>query len=994
MADIRITPFASRGDKQPVMDRSTAQRQDYGFRAASTSGELEGLVKGLSALNPALNEYAQQSAQDAARQANIEGRAAGERADMSQIAASELAGQPLPTSVPPAFDNAYRNGLRGVLASRAGASVKQDMLTQYNEQKDTEGFDPGTFLNKFRSTTMAAFLEPSMAVEVGGHINQAEVAIRSDLERTRMTRQLEATEAAFTEVVRDKLSPTMTSSDLLASYTMDILPAARAINKSPKDAAKVLFNRISVMSDQVGGAPQMFDVFEKEDAEGMTLASRNPELAAQIINGKQAAQQQLTAGIIKRTQVNLFKSIDELDKMPSSAITVDLLSPMIGETNIFTNFNQAHAYLQKRQSEVNRGSELAAVQDNWNNRTMGRLPPDLQKDVAEANLGPAVDQLFKAAQAGDPQQVAGLAAQLAKEISYRELSVPLPALERFLETLNTGLPNKEGPDRAFLAKAELFKAFSPTPQFRSMYFKGDSEKLMDRYQASMTAGSTSEAAYAMAYQSISPEAKRAAEVAAKDPKFLKAAQGTVNEVIGSSFWPQVFGGNGRPNNDDVVSADAYTAMLDYKRQNPNAGADEVATFAKGYVANNYVHDTASGNVVKVPKQFANQRTQQALSAYSEDIMAKARLSSRNDGDWQVEYRPEGTEGSVMVVLKNGDGAVTPVGRTTFGNIVQADLLKKEINHNPGPNGEPSEALRLQEVRRQVESGQVDPGFMAANRELVTKARALKLMPMSVVQKMDKAVSDGMREQLKSIPRVSFGKPDYSDLSTIPKRGTAVVNNKVTAQVANQFANAPMMGPGLQHQGLAASLITMGEGVVLQAYPDPAKDAGNNIGAGYNLKANAANAPSDLKRAGVPESLIQDVIAGKRQMTTEQVMRLTQVAMPRYENLARDTAEKTSPGLWAKMTPPQKAVMIDVAYQVGSVDQFRRAWSALANGDQEGFIKEAQTTYVNQSGERVTDKRRNTLRAAMLGGSPQWSATIDKYGSLPGSALDVAALNRK
>jgi len=196
------------------------------------------------------------------------------------------------------------------------------------------------------------------------------------------------------------------------------------------------------------------------------------------------------------------------------------------------------------------------------------------------------------------------------------------------------------------------------------------------------------------------------------------------------------------------------------------------------------------------------------------------------------------------------------------------------------------------------------------------------------------------------------------------------------------------------RGLASSLITMGEGVVKQAYDDPASGAGRNIGAGYNLKANAANAPADLKRAGVPEGSIQGVIDGKFQMTTEQVQRLTQVSLGRYESMTRDTAEKTSPGLWAKMSPQQKAVMIDVAYQVGSTDQFRKAWTALASGDAKGFAENANTTYVNQAGVRVTDTRRNSLRAAMLQGSSTWDATISKYGSLPSNALEVAALNRK
>lgn len=233
------------------------------------------------------------------------------------------------------------------------------------------------------------------------------------------------------------------------------------------------------------------------------------------------------------------------------------------------------------------------------------------------------------------------------------------------------------------------------------------------------------------------------------------------------------------------------------------------------------------------------------------------------------------------------------------------------------------------------------------------------------------------------------------VSTIKQRGNALVDTKSTASLARQFAAtspADRVDSDKYGRSLAASLITMGEGVVTHAYDDPAQGAGRNIGTGYNLKANAENAASDLRRAGVPSGSVQGVIDGTLQMTSDQVSRLTQLSIQKYEAIAKDTAEKSAPGLWAKMTAPQKAVMMDVAYQVGSVDKFRNAWKALASGDTTAFEANVATTYVNKSGERVTDKRRTSLRASMLAGSSTWDATVNKYGSYPSTALDVASLN--
>lgn len=181
--------------------------------------------------------------------------------------------------------------------------------------------------------------------------------------------------------------------------------------------------------------------------------------------------------------------------------------------------------------------------------------------------------------------------------------------------------------------------------------------------------------------------------------------------------------------------------------------------------------------------------------------------------------------------------------------------------------------------------------------------------------------------------------------------------------------------------------------MLKAYDDPAQGAGKNIGMGYNLKANAATAREDLKRAGVPEDRVQAVIDGTAQLTPQQASRLLLVSLPRYEKKAMDTANRVQPGLWERMTAGQKAVMVDVAYQVGDVGQFRKAWDALVRGDVEAFAQETKVTYVDRNGVRKEDKRRNDLRAAMLNGDSMWLAAVDKYGGFPSNAMEAYALNQ-
>jgi hypothetical protein len=1000
MADIRISALPqSGGQRQPVQDRVTAQRQDYGFQAADTGSELTGLIRGLSALNPALaahNDAAIQSEADAARKAGI---VEANRMDMSTVAAEELAGRPLPSSVPPAFDNAYREGLKSVLGDRAGANIKSQMLTEYNEKKDTEGFSFGGFLDNFRANAMGGFVDPLMAAKVGQHINQMEVGLRDNFERNRLERQEEAVTSAFTQVVADRLSPTMNAAELYDTYHSQVLPEALRINKSPKDAVRFLFDRVNQMSDQVGGSPAMYDAFEKMDAEGMTLASRNPEVAKQVATARASAQAQLDRHMLEAGEVNVFKSLVGLDTQAArdpASITPELLSGMIGKFNVFPHAEAAMGYYRKVQADRAKANGVAGLEEAFQGRFAGSLPPDAQKDLMEAKFGPAVQAMFKAAAGNDPAtnaQIPAMAEDIVKRLTWHGFTEPMPQLQRYIERLGSQLPSKEGPSNAFKAAATIYKGLAGNHLVRGAYFKNDVSDLMDEYTAAVTEGGDPMAAYQQAYTAISPEAKKAAEAMSKDPAFVKKTKEAVDEAIGSSWWPQLLGGKGRPTNADGAEMDARLAATQYKRRHPNASVDQLADYAKRHIETNYIHDETSRTLVKVPPQMATPAAQEALTEYSKLLIDAYRLDSGMPGDWRVQYTPEDREGTMSVALVNSSGGTHLIGSQKIEQIIAAQNYEKTIDHTPGPNGEPSEAMRFDEVKRQLRSGTVDPVYLQENRRVIDKARMLKLLPARDLKAIDKLSLDATLKQLKEVPKMSFGEPDFSTLAAAPT-GRVRVDNKMTASIAQSFALAPPGQMGTASAQLAASLITMGEAVVLQASPDPAKGAGMNIGSGYNLKANEKTVRADLKRARVPESQIDGVLNGTRQLTKDHVMRLTQIAIPRYEEQARKTADATAPGLWNRMTTQQKAVMIDVAYQVGNVDQFKKAWAALASGDTAGFAREAQTTYVNQSGEHVVDKRRNSLRASMLQGLPNWNATVTKYGSYPSNAVDVATLNNK
>lgn len=995
MADIRISALPQVAtQRQPVLDRAAAQRQNYGFTAAASNSNLEGLVNGLAALNPELRRRTDMAINVEAAAANAAGVAEANRMEMSGIAEKELLATPLPSSVPPAFDNAFRVGLKGVLGDRAGASVKADIVRAYSEQKDAEGFDPAKFLAEARANAMAGFADPEMAAKVGSQVNQIEVAIRNDVETKRMKQQAEAVDAALVTVVQDKLSPTATVEELAATYHNEVLPAFRAVSKSPKDAQEYLLAHLTNMSAKLGGAPQLFDMFDMPGPEGKSLSSFNsPEMASKIRSAREHATSVMDRNITEATQKSLFEQRASLDKVKATnpaAITPELVMGLIGPHNQFRTFESAAAYLADAQREVQDQLGIQELQGSWDAGELFRHKPEEQVKLIEKNIGPQLDALAGAFRAGNPTEVAQLSSVLAQEVARRGASVVVPSIKRMIETVTTGGENKDGPPPGFQSLVELHKAFSVAPKFRAEHFTGDIADIMEVYTRQVSSGVDPKAAYAAAYSSVSPEAKATAEAYAKTPEFAKWASAAVDEVIGSSVIPQWMGGAGRNQNIEAVNVDTKASMMQFMRMHPNAHPDTIKAFAENHVKSNWVHDETTRTAIKVPPQFANADTQEAITAFSKKLMEDKRVKDL-PGDWSVGYQQEGSEGQYRAVLLNNGVATQLVGRINLQTIKDAHYNEKHIDHKPTTDGSLNEGQKLGLLNQQIQSGQIDPNFVASNQALIAKARLTGAIPKATLAKLDKMQAATMLQRIKEVPQMTFGKPDPSAITEIKQRGVVKVDSKLTATMARQFA---MTGPAPGATGLAASLITMSEGVVKYAYDDPAHGAGKNIGAGYNLNANKDNVHSDLKRAGVPESQIQGIIDGKFQMTDQQVQRLTQVTVGRYESLAKDTAEKTSPGLWRRMTDAQKAVMTDVAYQVGSTDQFRKAWAALAAGDNEAFLKEAATTYVNKQGQRVPDKRRNGLRSAMLGGLATWDVAVSKYGSLPSNALEVAALNSK
>ncbi len=971
-----------------VQERVVARVHDRGFTAPAVnhnSAELDSLVRGLSNFNSALSGYSNQERQrhdEADQKSTLEASARDAQvADHVKQGVEEIVAADLPNDVPPAYGNLYRESLGSLLVDRAAIKAKQDFATEYQEASQKEDFNTDQFIHGFRQKALSGLTSPALIGRMGKHLGELEGSLRADAEKKRLAKLEDTVNAGLFTAYQENFRADMTPEQIHASY-LQAQPAWRGLGRSSKELASMLLGRLTYMSNAKGGDPSVFDVFDMPSDNGQPLLANNPEIAGAVMQAREQARAQNSRALEEASQKDNLVALDRINRDTETnpqAVTYERVLSMMGPHGVFPTTEAAASALARARAKAAENSLDAGYMDAFRAGTLGRYEVSIQNKVLEKHLGPAITQAWGEAVNGNPAAATGLATAIMQAQSMAKATVPVAAIKRLIESTVTSQASAEGPDGSFMAVVELYKGFSADPKFRDMYFTEDERDVLNAYQRAATTGTDPKAAYTAAFNSVSPQAKAAAEAFTKTPEFKTKVKDATANVVGTG-WPRWMGGAGGVRNTTQVETDVQAAVRDYLGRKPYATADDVSNFTDSWVSKNYIMDRTSGVAIKVPPALADDTTREAIGEYSKRLTEAYRLNDRRDSEWRVQYRPMGDQGLLQVVLSDGS-AESNLGVIPLQTLRDSFVAEKSFSA--------PEVAALRSLQQQASSGQVDVAMVEANGTLIAKAKQLKGLPPETIKRLEKLQYDTVKQRMDAMPKMLLGTPTLDSLQHVPTRGTKV-DNKLTASVAKQMFGAAGTTP---HHSKAASLITMGEAVMLKAYPDPAKDAGNNIGMGYNLKANAATVHADLHQAGVPKDRVQAVIDGTAQLTPQQAQRLLLVTMPRYEKQVMDTAEKTAPGLWDRMSPQQKAVMVDVAWQTGGADKFRKAWAALAAGNVESFREETRVYYTDREGVKKEDKRRNDLRAAMLNGDAQWLAVIDKYGRFPANAMEAFALNR-
>lgn len=993
MAEIRTTPLPQlRESSRTVIDRAVASPKNMGFQApsvTSSSAEAEGLVRGLASFNANLGQFTDYSIREERQRVtelvSNEAAAVAARADGTKSIEENLS-QDVPANVPVAYGKMFKETLGSLLVDREALRASKDWTASFHEASKDPNFDVEAFIKEQRGKTLGGLTDASLVGRMGGHIQRLEGSIRAEAEKQRIAKLEETATSGMLASVEANIQPGMTPDEVAAKLS-SLGDAFVTMGRSRKETAAMVLGRISFLSEQMNGTPELFTAFEKTDPKtGQSFLTLNPELAGMVTQARTQALNRNKAYLEEASQKDNLPKLDAYNKdleTNPAAITLERVMQDVGRHGVFASTEQAASILHRARVALGEQGVNAQVDGAVSNGTLWMYDPQVQKKGLDRKYGSLVQSLAQRSVEGDQEALNELAKVVVAAQSSAGSSITIGAMERFVQAATQNL-NGSTPTPATKAAASLYSILSANPAVRDRYFNEDASQLLRQYNAAIQGGNDENAAYAAAVRSVSPEAKEQAKKLIGTDAFKDKVKAAAKEVEGSSFLPSWLGGNGRVSNPESVTSAATVAARQYLERNPNADPKDAVAYANQWVSRNFVMDESTQKAVKVPEGMADPLTREAITEYSKRLAEVYRLSDRNDGEWGINFMPSGENGVLQVTRSDGAAHVTigHVNVATLRDAFQADKVYTDV-----------ERQQLSQIKAQLTAGTLDPALVEQAAPALAKARSLRSgLPAEMLKQVDRLQLDTVKRNLDAMPKFSMDTPTLEGLQFVPQRGVKV-DNKLTASIAKKFALSGVPGSGSPAMGLAASLVTMGEAVVLKASPDPNPQAGNNIGMGYNLKANEKTARQDLQRAGVSPDKVDAVINGQAQLTPDQAMRLTQVALPRYEKLARDTAEKTAPGLWGRMTQFQQAVMVDIAWQTGNPEQFRRAWSAVASGNNEAFINESKVFYKNAKGEKVEDKRRNDLRAAMLNGHAQWQAVIDRYGSFPTNSLDAVALNQ-
>ncbi|KVA68676.1 hypothetical protein WI61_14900 [Burkholderia cepacia] len=964
----------SQPQERPV-DTYAAPQQDSTFH---------GLLTGLQTFNPALQEYVNLENQKDATQAFKAGTSAGQLSDAGLIDA-QTGGIKVPPSsadsrVDPAFNDTFAQGYRNAVGLKIGNQVQTDILSAYQEHKNQDGFDPEKFLHEQVAQHTAGLTDPAIVDQVSKSVATTADSVRKDFAQVQFQRLKETAFGNFSAVADGVLDPTKSLQQMWDGVQQTLEPMRGQMGMMTRpEMADMLLDKINNLSSQAGGRPELFDLFTqfKDPHTGLTLQQMNPKIQSEATRLQHRALEEQNQRIEQAQQTDFFKRTVADEEAASQGQQPDIndFVNRIGPLNQFKSASAALGEYRRLQSMADAAQQNVQAVQSVGSGTAWALDKKDAQAALDTVQQPDVNTLMQVASGkvgGDPSQIPQVQQAIKSIVDITGRSgrsdIANSKLKALIDGTVNAVPPKDGtPSSQFKLAAALYAGMPD--QIRSLYFDEKASALYDSYQRDPMGRISPADAMQNAYRAISPEAIKAAKDITSDPQWKTKVASTVSNLTTSRLqhWPIVgwiasAAGYGAAVNEQATDTWAQLELQRYYQRNPNATQDQADQFITGRVRANFVYDQTNRINVQVPDGQASDAAKEAINSYLEKAREKygvpdeqGFISRKVTG--LLGIPPDAHQSVGLIYSKDGNyqlAAFTngaPIHKledVTFSQIMAQAASQKLLSND-------ERAAMATLYTKLVKDRTATTQDLVDNAEVLAKAANLK------------QINDLMRERISAVREGAFeaGIRNLVQFSASPASFAGLAGSRLTGQGSKIQVNqaSSFMASG----SLSAALTAMGEGLVLKATPDPNPKAGNNIGYGYNLNANAGTIAEDFRRAGIPATSIDGIKAGTVQITPEQAARLLEVSLPRYEARAKQAVDAVDPNLWPALSMPQKAALTDVSYQVGDVGQFHKALGALARKDVAGFQDALKVTYLDKDGNRREDVRRNNLRALMVSG---------------------------
>lgn len=938
---------------------------------------LAQLAAGLAQFNPALGQYLQRSNTIDAMDAIDGGTAAAQKDVLAGMNPKEAIKSPIsmPEEVNPAFSKHFERGYREVLGQRIAEGLQGDLLKEYSKVRleNPEGVEQ--FITAWTQKHTAGIDDPLVLEAVTKRHTEAVRAIRSDavglLQQRAIASAKESVAASFGALTGDMDTATMAD-----VFHNQIAPAALRTNLFTRtELSGMLLEKINSLSTAMGGRPELYEQVFKEAIDpstGKTMVQMNPKFAESVEQLQAQASAQAYQKLEKANQPAIFERKLKWEERAAKGDipSAEEVKAEIGPLGMFKSDNEALSYWQGLQR--NHMKQLAAAQNVSllkNGQGFLIASKDDQRDAMDAITRPFVTQMFAALQSPDPAARAGANQALGQLLQAQQASgvvVPNTILKNRYDAIKQMAPLRDAaPTPEFIGLAEWYSQMPPNIQ-AAYVTDDDTRAVLESFNRARSGGhSDDRTAFQGAFTIISAEAVKTAKEKMADPAFRQSVQKWTKSATTEWYQFNILGNS--PTNNETVGNAALIEAENYIRTNPHlAGdSDRIKSHLQQWVAKRFVQDKTTDLLVEVPDGHASPETSDAITEF---MRKKTR-----------EYGEEA--GLNLIHLQNGQYHLMATGdggrRLLETGVSLSDLV--DVHRARFIIDPATEGARLKTLHDALINGTATLEMLNQESDLIGKAQSVgawdKKMIDRVIAVKSKAFQQDVLPALSNVPRSD---PALWDKSRLPTTGTT------KQDISRRYWDANQSGK---------SLTVLGEGVRSKVYLD--SQGIPTIGIGYNLRSNARTLKEDFRRSGIPADAIEDIKAGRKELTQDQIMRLFDISYFRAEDTARKNIESLyGEDAWTQLGGHRKAVLVDVAFNIGDIREFAPTLQKFMNDVgslQEQNLKVHERKKVDGQVVFVPLKERNNLRLAMLGGMLSFNGVIKHVEGKPRNAVQAHAL---